>query len=110
MGLHLVEDKPHFILIQVVFLGNIDEALLEFFLVFHVNNALILEVIKFFLIIFALASVFLTHFLLLVEKVTPLGLHTFEFFLDALGVLLHFLEELHGHLDALLVRRVMAHV
>jgi len=93
-----------------MFLCNIYKALLEFFLVLHVNNALILELIEFFLISFALSSVLLTHFLLLVEEITPLCLDTLELLLDALGVLLHFLEKLQGHLDTLLFRRVMTHV
>ena len=93
-----------------MFLSNIYKALFEFLLVLQVNNALILELIEFFLISFALSSVLLTHFLLLVEEITPLRLNTFELFLDALGILLHFLEKLHGHLDTLLFGRIMAHV
>jgi hypothetical protein len=93
-----------------MFLSNIYKALLKFFLVFHINNALILELIEFFLISFTLASVLLTHFLLLVEEITPLRLDSLELFLDALSVLLHFLEKLQGHLDTFLIGRVMAHV
>jgi hypothetical protein len=59
-------------------LGNIDEALFELLLVLHVYDGLVLQLIQLLFIGFALASVFLVYFLLLIKKVTPLVLNTFE--------------------------------
>ena len=64
-------------------LGDVNQALLKFFLVLHINNALILHLIEFLFVALTLASVPLTHFLLLVKKVTPFRLNSFEIFLDA---------------------------
>ena len=110
LRLHLVEDESHLVLVQIMLLGDVDQALLKLLLILHIDYALVLEIIELFLVGFRLASVFLTHFLLLVKKVTPLGGDRFEILGDTLSILLHFLEELKWHLNALGVGLIVNHV